>query len=100
MFLGKAIIKIRCEYCKKERGLSPLSSSHFLGFGGLFPLSPPDGLPVVLGAFTGGFVSAIVQVLMLVLTISAVQQFAPLVLFGLRVNHFYKVFGNETLFLC
>jgi len=33
-----------------------------LGFGGLFPLSPPDGLPVVLGALTGGLVSAIVQV--------------------------------------
>jgi hypothetical protein len=23
------------------------------GFGGLFPLPPPEGFPVVLGAFTG-----------------------------------------------
>lgn len=41
----------------------PPSSHHFLGVGGLFPLPPPDGLPVVLGALTGGFVSAIVLIL-------------------------------------
>jgi hypothetical protein len=28
-------------------------TNYFLGFGGLLPLPPPDGLPVVLGAFTG-----------------------------------------------
>jgi len=26
---------------------------HFFGFGALFPLPPPEGLPVVLGAFAG-----------------------------------------------
>jgi hypothetical protein len=26
---------------------------YFLGFGGLFPLPPPEGFPVVLGALTG-----------------------------------------------
>jgi hypothetical protein len=28
-------------------------TNYFFGFGGLFPLPPPDGFPVVLGALTG-----------------------------------------------
>ncbi len=33
------------------------------GLGGLFPLPPPDGLPVVLGAFFGADVFAILLIL-------------------------------------
>jgi hypothetical protein len=34
---------------------------YFFGFGGLLPLSPPDGFPVVLGALTGFVVFDIVK---------------------------------------
>jgi hypothetical protein len=40
-------------FFKKAGDFSP--TNYFLGFGvgGLFPLPPPDGFPVVLGALTG-----------------------------------------------
>ena len=38
---------------KKEGGFHPLACHLPFGFGGLLPLPPPDGLPVVLGALTG-----------------------------------------------
>jgi hypothetical protein len=38
--------------CKKVRASFPALFFYF-PLGGLFPLPPPDGFPVVLGAFTG-----------------------------------------------
>jgi hypothetical protein len=38
----------------RSENYRPLGFGEGAGFGGLLPLFPPDGLPVVLGAF-GGF---------------------------------------------
>jgi hypothetical protein len=52
----------------KQKGIKlsslSLAVNYFpFGLGGLFPLPPPDGLPVVLGALTGLFVFAIIKML-------------------------------------
>jgi len=39
--------------CGLSELLNVIKMCHLFGFGGLFPLFPPEGLPVVLGPLAG-----------------------------------------------
>jgi hypothetical protein len=48
-------------YFNKKGAIAPFCF-YFLGFGGLLPRFPPEGFPVLLGAFAGLLLLAIIMV--------------------------------------